>query len=357
MPWTFSRVDPNQGVSPFFDHAVRRGDRNAPETCPKRGNVLLYEPRFDDRTGTRDGNIEAVEQFMRQIGLISNLDLAERFADHLRAEGIACTIDQAPGGFRVWVHDDDRVVEAKEELPRFLSEPYHDRYRDAADRAMARVREATARLKSARARTVVMTDKWSRPASQTCPATFILIGLSLLVAFFTSLNPQRNDPFVDRLWFSNDGTLQPIFRGEVWRIITPIFLHFGLMHLVFNMLWLRQFGLQMETLLGTAKFLGIVLTIAVFSNFAEFWFHSQWFGGMSGVDYGLFGYLWVKGRMEPESGLGVPQQTVTVMLIWYALCVVGVIPNVANWAHGVGLVTGVTIAFGGVILKPLMRRQ
>ena len=42
------------------------------------------------------------------------------------------------------------------------------------------------------------------------------------------------------------GTTGRIERGQVWRLVTPIFLHFGLVHLVFNMTMLWQFGAAVE---------------------------------------------------------------------------------------------------------------
>jgi GlpG protein len=101
----------------------------------------------------------------------------------------------------------------------------------------------------------------------------------------------------------------------------------------------------------------MVLFIAILSNFAQFMAHDQYFGGMSGVVYGLFGYIWVKGRLEPESGFYLPQQTVIMMLAWYVICIMGWVGNVANWAHGVGLLTGVALGFSGSLLKPFLRRR
>jgi len=294
---------------------------------------------------------------MRQIGLLSDQDLADRFADHLRAEGVACSVDKGSDGFRLWVYDDDQVPAAKEELQLFQADPTNDRYRDASRRAMARFREVQNQQKQARSRTVNLSDQWSRPAADHCPITFGLIALSLVVAFFTVLNPQHDDWRVDLLWISNDGTLQPILHGEVWRLITPIFLHFGPMHLIFNLMGLQQFGMMIEHRKGNPKYLLMVLLIAALSNLAQFWFHGPNFGGMSGVVYGLFGYLWVKGKLEPESGFALHPQTITMMLVWHVLCSIGVVGGVANWAHGVGLVTGVALAMINPIMKPFTGRK
>ena len=295
---------------------------------------------------------------MRQVGSISNLELAERFADFLRAGGTACTVDKGDEGYCVWVHDDDRVAGSKDELARFLGEPNHQRYLEARHLAQTRLKEDLNRQRAARRRTVNLTDKWSRPASEQYPLTFGLIAISLIIGFLTGLDPRHNDPRVEWLWFTNDGTLQPILHGEVWRLITPIFLHFGLMHIVFNLMWTQQLGMQIEFRMGTAKFLGMVLAIAILSNFAQFISdHHQYFGGMSGVVYGLFGYIWVKGKLEPESGFYMPQQTVIMMLAWFVICFMGWVGNIANWAHGVGLVTGIAFGMSGSMLKTILGRK
>lgn len=294
---------------------------------------------------------------MRQIGSTSNPGLAEQFADHLRAEGIACSVDSGDGGFRIWVHDDDRVAAAKEEFPRFLADPSQDKYRLASQRATARLREQAEQMKAARARTVNISEKWTRPAAAAAPLTFTVIGASVLTAFATGFVPNQTD-VVERLWFSVDGTLNQIRNGEVWRIISPIFLHMTITHLVFNMLWMADFGRQIENRGGTWRLLLLILATGSLSNFAQYTWHPNiFFGGMSGVVYGLFGYIWVKSRMQPEAGYYMPQQTVVLMLAWHVLCVLGIIENVANWAHGGGLMVGIAIAFGETIVGPYVRRR
>lgn len=292
---------------------------------------------------------------MRQIGSISTLNLAEMFADFLRAAGTACTVEKGGDGYVVWVHDDDRVAAAKEELPRFLADPENQRYIDARQQARARLRSDLDRQKAARKRTVNLSDRWNRPMAESCPLTFGLIAISMLIGFLTGLHPVHDDPRVVVLWFSNDGTLKPILKGEVWRLITPIFIHMDWMHLLFNMLGLQQFGMQIEYRKGTPKYLGMVLVIAALSNFAQFVATGQYFGGMSGVVYGLFGYLWVKSRLEPDSGFSMAQQTVTVMIGWHILCMMGWVGQIANWAHGIGLVTGVALGMSASLLKPFRR--
>jgi GlpG protein len=137
-----------------------------------------------------------------------------------------------------------------------------------------------------------------------------------------------------------------ILRGQVWRLVTPIFLHFGPWHLLFNMGALRYFGGQIERGRGTRKLLALALVSAVVANVCECLVELQsrevaTFGGMSGVCYALFGYLWMKGWAHPEEGLGVNDNTVVMMMVWFLLGFLQVLHvPIANAEHGAGLVVG-----------------
>ena len=156
--------------------------------------------------------------------------------------------------------------------------------------------------------------------------------------------------------------LADIKQGQLWRLATPMFLHFGIMHIVFNMMWLWQFGVVLEMRFGWRRFLGLVLTVAVLSDLAQGLFgHGTNFGGMSGVNYGLFGFLLLRGKLHPSPEFVMNQQTITLMLVWLVVCYTGVIGPVANTAHLVGFLAGGAIgaanalqAGGWQILK---RRQ
>jgi len=133
--------------------------------------------------------------------------------------------------------------------------------------------------------------------------------------------------------------------GQVWRLVTPIFLHSDLLHLLFNMWWLLDFGTMLEHRTGSWQFLGLVLLSAALSNAAQLqWGGSPLFGGMSGVVYALFGYLWIRGKQDPGFGVALPPQLAGFFLVWWALGVTGVLDAlvgpIANYCHSGGLAVG-----------------
>jgi GlpG protein len=178
------------------------------------------------------------------------------------------------------------------------------------------------------------------------PLTAIVIGLCVVVALVTKLGDDR--AVVMRLLITAQGgkSLPEVFHGEPWRVLTPIFIHFGLPHILFNLMAFKDLGTAIEKLVGTWTLLALIWVTGIGSNLVQFHYGDTFaFGGMSGVVYGLLGYVWMKARFDPNSGFRLHQQTVVIMIGWFFLCAFGVIPNVANWAHGAGLVIGVVWGF------------
>ena len=193
------------------------------------------------------------------------------------------------------------------------------------------------------------------------PVMMICLGLSIVGALIPHWWPQLLHwlTFQDFTLVSNTritfGSLQDsLAAGQYWRLITPIFLHFGVFHIVFNGLWLWEFGRRIETLAGSLHFLLLVLVTGLVSNGAQYWWSGpSLFGGMSGVIFGLLGYLWIRNLVAPHPGLTLPRGIVPLMIGWLLICMTGLIDfffagSIANAAHAAGLATGALLgaAFG-----------
>ena len=138
--------------------------------------------------------------------------------------------------------------------------------------------------------------------------------------------------------------IETIGLAELLKFITPAFLHFSVMHIVFNLLWWWQFGSQVEHYQGSLRLVCVFLVTALFSDLAQAFVTGPNFGGLSGVVYGLLGYLWIYKRFCPESCLIVQPQIITFMLVWLLIGYTGVLDSlfgsVANSAHAAGLLSG-----------------
>ena len=279
---------------------------------------------------------------MRLIGHLPYEPSARTFGDFLYARGIQNQLEhQKADGWGIWVAEEDKIGEATDLLALFRANPGDPKYRKAAKSAdQLRAEEEKDQTKY-RQRVRERTDLF-RPLRGYGfgPLTCVLIAVSVVVGVLTRLG--ADSPLLRSLLIADpySSSLSEVMRGEVWRLITPIFVHFGLLHIFFNMLWLNDLGSMIEGRQSSWHLALLVLGIGVGSNLAQFFVRGAIFGGMSGVIYGLFGYIWIRGRFDPASGLFLPQTTVTMMIIWFILCAVGVIPNVANYAHGAGLLLG-----------------
>lgn len=280
---------------------------------------------------------------MRPIGHLTTETSARTFADFLYVQGIENEVDhESADGWAIWVADEDKLERATELLNAFKQNPNDPKYRtqakNAAELRTAEAKEDAAYQKKVRTRRQLFAPMQAYGFG---PLTFALIVVCVVVAILSKLgdDPER----VHGLFMSEYlHGLPEIKHGQVWRLLTPIFLHFNVLHLLFDMWVLRDFGSMVEARQGSWHLAVLVVVIGVLSNLAQVFSPgaSPFFGGMSGVDYGLFGYIWIRGKYDPGSGLFLHQNTVVMMLIWFFACLFHIIPHVANGAHAGGLVVG-----------------
>jgi len=279
---------------------------------------------------------------MRLIGSISQEKDAKLFSDYLYAMGIKN--EKRPGegdsSWDVWVYNDEHLDQAKMMLNEFLRLPDSPEYTQKASIARIKRQQEQEDLKQFQKR--VFTKNQIFPdLDRMGTVTIALITISILVAIISKLgaNPSNIRYLFISEYFA--GFLHEVFHGQIWRLVTPIFIHFGILHILFNMLWLRDLGSMIEKRQSPYTLAVLVIGIACVSNIGQYMMSGPLFGGMSGVVYGLLGYIWIRGKYDPASGLFVHPQTVTMMIVWFFICLVGLIGHVANTAHGVGLAVGI----------------
>jgi GlpG protein len=170
--------------------------------------------------------------------------------------------------------------------------------------------------------------------------TLALIFACLGVAAFTALG--NDDDALRELFIAEPGSTlgQTLASGELWRLITPIFLHFGVLHLLFNMMWVWDLGREIEKR-NRPWFLPVfVALIGVAGNLAQYFASGPAFGGMSGVVYGLIAYIWIRNRLNAKPRYELNQFDLVTAVIWYFACWTGALGPIGNWDHTAGLVGG-----------------
>ena len=183
------------------------------------------------------------------------------------------------------------------------------------------------------------------------PVTLALILLSIggfLMYLYTPMNWLNALSFSSSQVSDNQGLFQAI-DGQYWRLITPAFLHFGWLHIVFNCLWLWDLGRRVEQVMGHLNMFMLFLVIAVVSNASQFEFGGGGlFGGMSGVVYGLLGFSWIAPQLQPAWPIQPPKAIMIFMVGWLVVCMSGMVEvlgfgAIANAAHLGGLLCGAIV--------------
>jgi GlpG protein len=283
---------------------------------------------------------------MRHIGQLPDQTQARVFGDFLVANGIRNETErEADGSWVIWIREEDQVAPAQTWLEVFRKNPNATEFRAATTEA--------AKVRAAEAQDLAAYRQRLRTGRSIFPKfggygvgvlTYGLIFICIVVALYSNLGADRE--FLRRLFICDpegprDKFLPEVFAGEFWRLFTPMFIHFGPVHLLFNMMWLYQLGCMIEARQSPRLLAALVGVIALCSNFAQYYFSGQPnFGGMSGVVYGLAGYVWMRGKYDRASGVGLEPQSVTILLVWLVVCYSGVVGPVANTAHLMGLIVG-----------------
>jgi GlpG protein len=313
---------------------------------------------------------------MRELATAANREQAGILVDYLLTQNIPAEARLEDGQEVIWVRDEDDLERAREIWAEFRTDPHNSKY--VASRKPAKV----IRKKNEEAEKKYASlyqdasDFWGRPAPARVPLTCGIIIVSIVLTAwsqfgqdpevfyrFTFADPPRRvviqnnvDP-EEMLASLVPGRTALLRQGEYWRLITPIFVHLGVIHLLFGMYSLYTLAALVEFRRGPWWLLLFVLVTGVLTNCVQYLLPtafeldsrmrlaagSPYFGGMSGVSYALFGYLVAKTVYAPEPGLRIPRDTIWILITWFFLCMTGYFGPVGNTAHAVGLASGLMI--------------
>ncbi|MHA1339004.1 MAG: rhomboid family intramembrane serine protease [Promethearchaeota archaeon] len=175
--------------------------------------------------------------------------------------------------------------------------------------------------------------------------TQYLIAINII--FYIIFNPDYNFTW----WFALAQYNQAILQGEVWRLITSIFLHGDILHIFYNMFGLLIFGATMENITSKRFYIGLYLFSGFIGSFFTLILTSPLTisVGASGAIFGLMGYCFViLSRENPYVFL--------YGIIYLAFAISkSFAPGIGTWAHIFGLLTGLLSAY--IIIKKQEREK
>ncbi len=273
---------------------------------------------------------------IKQIETTVNL---EGFSRWLKEQGVSHRITEESGYQVLWLENPEHTEPVLRALERFLSEP-----------------EIQQAVNTTAQSPVFVGGRW-QPSPRHAPIVLGMILLALLMAWVTAMGQNQLSTllmFVDPQLY-DWGTMaervqalsSTLASGQLWRLITPDFLHFSWTHIIFNSVMLWFLGSQIEWFDGRTRLLVLFLVTSLLSNGLQYIVSGPLFGGLSGVVYGILGYCWLSQRRLPR--FQFPPALITFAVAWM---VIGFTPlpealglgRMANEAHLGGFVAGLALA-------------
>ena len=329
---------------------------------------------------------------MRRIGTLENSQQARKLLGYLQTESIDSVIDlvdddDPSGAWNLWVRDESGVESARSAYQEFLQSPDLPKFQVApaelptertgkeAGKTIAAKDKDTEQMRSARQQSAARElNQLNAPIDDVArqkkiPVVIGIIVTSVILFLATGFGrPTQNRfsddstleqrvyrslKFVDEdLYVAEDGdSFASVRKGQIWRFITPMFLHGDEFHLAFNMLWIFFLGSAIERLHGSVFFAVLVLLTQLGGMVLQVglpvadWLPETLHGnpnviGASGAVYGLFGFLWIRPMVERRYPIHLVPTNVVIMLVWLVACMTPLVPGVANGAHLGGLLAG-----------------
>jgi len=339
---------------------------------------------------------------MRLIAKFENKEKARRFLAYLMQENCNGLIEHDREEYAVWIYDEDLVEKAFELYQKFSHPEFNEEIKeDVAQKEtekgplpisedpifLAQVKEIKRKI-GAKA-------LYQKLHANLTKFFIITCSFLLMVNIFFHVQTMKNGKIqtyytpVDRAlcfdepvaesanlqktwmgiypilenWEQNKGQLsapkfQKILSGEYYRLFTPCLLHAGLIHLLFNMLWLLVLGKQIEERLFSFRYLVLIVIVGAFSNLCQYLISGPNFVGFSGVICGMAGFIWVRQKVAPWEGYPIPKTSLKFLFIFiFGIALVQLITfllsyfrfvnlpiNIANGAHISGLLMGMLLA-------------
>jgi rhomboid protease GluP len=172
--------------------------------------------------------------------------------------------------------------------------------------------------------------------------TYTILGITLLIFILQMLTETLLGTDYPAMLGMKENSL--IVQGQLWRLLTPVFLHGSILHVGFNMYALWIIGGRMERAYGHGKFIVLYFLSAYTGNVFSFLFQPSPSLGASTAIFGLLaaeGVLLYQNRKLIHDARSMLQNIITIAVI---NLIIGMTGGIDNWGHLGGLLGG--MAFG-----------
>jgi GlpG protein len=270
---------------------------------------------------------------------------AQLLAAYLRGQGIGCHVqasdDEQGKGFVLFLSDQAQKAQATAIAQDFLANPRAAKFQEAAWQTGELAKTSSPMLGASKLPS--LKSLASMPFTLGILVLNIFIYLASLSGYFDFWYDALTIQYFDQLASNH----------QWWRLFGPNFLHFSATHIVFNLIWWWIFGGQLERVFGSFSLIILFVVASLFANISQLLFSGPNFGGMSGVVYALFGFVWWIGWLRPRWGVSIPNGFVVFLLLWLVIGYTDILTvDMANQAHTFGLVSGCLLAITLHLLVP-----
>lgn len=263
------------------------------------------------------------------------------FLNFLKQQAIATRVTEEDGEQQLWMVDQSRILDVADYAAQWAS----------GDLALQpQASRATVDPSYTASKSLIVWHFLSL-----LPVSVVLLVLGILGALLVYMDRQTlayAEPFLFQA--IRQGQIMPLSAslaaGEYWRIFTPVFIHFGLLHVAFNCLLLWEIGRRIEQVKGSLHYVFCVVIIGIIGNIAQYIASpNAIFGGLSGIVYGVIGYVGVYQIYVYHPILQFNKAAIAFSIVWILLGVSGIVDvfiiggGVANTAHISGLIMGAII--------------
>lgn len=187
---------------------------------------------------------------------------------------------------------------------------------------------------------------WPSPPYVAVPLLIDLTVLVWLAMVLSGVSATAPTGRALAAWGSNVSSLT--LHGQPWRLLTSLFVHGGVMHLLLNMFSLWLLGLMLEQRVGAGRLLAVYLASGLAASLATVWYHTGGINstGASGAIFGLYGFMLAL-LLSKQLVLDKSDRRAMLGLVLYLVLsnlISGITGNIDNIAHVGGLAMGLLVA-------------